>query len=92
MKLNRKCSAIVIVGAVLVGVIAAAAAQTNTSAPAEPTLISIDVKDTDIARVLDAFSQQTGLSVVVGKEVEGAISVRLVNVPWDRALESILKP
>ena len=54
--------------------------------------VTIDVKDTDISRVLDAFSQQTGLSVVVGKEVTGTITVRLLNVSWDRALESILKP
>ena len=54
--------------------------------------VTIDVKETDISRVLDAFSQQTGLSVVIGKEVTGTVSVRLLNVSWDRALDAILKP
>ncbi len=55
-------------------------------------MVTIDVKDTDISRVLDAFSQQTGLSVVVGREVSGTVSVRLVNVQWDQALDAVLKP
>ena len=54
--------------------------------------VTIDVKDTDISRVLDAFSQQTGLSVVIGKEVTGAVSVRLLDVAWDQALDAILRP
>jgi|GEM_PF-883783 len=62
------------------------------SAMGKDGTVTIDVKDTDISRVLDAFSQQTGLSVVVGKEVTGTITVRLLSVSWDRALESILKP
>ncbi|MBI4436213.1 MAG: secretin and TonB N-terminal domain-containing protein [Candidatus Omnitrophica bacterium] len=61
-------------------------------AEAKSENVTINVKDTEIGRVLDAFSQQTGLSVVVGKEVTGAISVRLLDVSWDRALDAILKP
>ena len=56
----------IVVGASIVG--ATPSSKQNT--------VTIDVKETDIARVLDAFSQQTGLSVVVGKEVTGNISVR----------------
>jgi type IV pilus assembly protein PilQ len=58
----------------------------------ENASVTIDVKDTDISRVLDAFSQQTGLSVVIGKEVTGSVSVRLIDVQWNQALEAILKP
>ena len=54
--------------------------------------VTIDVKDTDLSRVLDAFSQQTGMSVVIGKEVTGQVTVRLRDVAWDRALDAILKP
>ncbi|MCM8794298.1 MAG: secretin and TonB N-terminal domain-containing protein [Candidatus Omnitrophica bacterium] len=54
--------------------------------------VSIDVKDTDIRQVLDAFSKQTGLSIVIGNDVKGAVTVRLIDVPWDRALEAVLKP
>lgn len=71
---------------------AQAAKSTLAAGESNKAFVTIDVKDTDISRVLDAFSQQTGLSVVVGKEVAAAISVRLVNVAWDEALEAILKP
>ena len=67
-------------------------ASAQVAKSAKQNTVTIDVKDTDIARVLDAFSQQTGLSVVIGKEVTGNISVRLFNVAWDRALDAILKP
>jgi type IV pilus assembly protein PilQ len=54
--------------------------------------VTIDVKDMDIRQVLDAFSRQTGFSIVIGKEVTGTVTVRLLDVPWDKALDSILKP
>ena len=66
-------------------------AATETKA-AGAARVTIDVKDTDIGRVLDAFSQQTGLSVVVGKEVTGSVTARLFDVQWDQALDAILKP
>ncbi len=59
---------------------------------AEASKVTIDVKDTEISRVLDAFSQQTGLGVVIGKEVSGTVTVRLFDVAWDQALDAILKP
>jgi len=63
----------------------------GVSGPAK-SKVTIDVKDTDIRQVLDAFSKQTDLSIVIGKEVRGSVTVRLINVPWDRALEAVLKP
>ena len=74
------------------GVLPAQAAKNGADAGMKQANVTIDVKDTDISRVLDAFSQQTGLSVVIGKEVTGSVSVRLLDVAWDRALDAILKP
>lgn len=79
---------------VAVGLFVAQITKANEAAAqfSESKQVTIDVKDTDIGRVLDAFSQQTGLSVVVGKEVSGAVTVRLFDVQWDQALNAILKP
>jgi len=88
----------VIAGLVVGGLLAVGGhhlAQATRTAPAPGSTedhVTIDVKDTGIDRVLDAFAQQTGLSVVVGKEVTGTVSVRLFNVQWDQALDAILKP
>src|SRR3989338_106028 len=81
-----------LVSAALLGAHAMPAQAAKNGQEAKKTKVTIDVKDTDVGRVLDAFSQQTGLSVVVGNEVKGQVSVRLMDVEWDRALDAILKP
>jgi type IV pilus assembly protein PilQ len=37
------------------------------------------------------FSEITGRNILVGDEVDGRVTAKLINVPWDRALDSVLK-
>jgi type IV pilus assembly protein PilQ len=37
------------------------------------------------------FSGATGVNILIGDEVKGEVSAKLENVPWDNALDSILK-
>jgi type IV pilus assembly protein PilQ len=37
------------------------------------------------------FSEITGKNILVGDEVDGKVTAKLVNVPWDKALDSVLK-
>jgi type IV pilus assembly protein PilQ len=53
--------------------------------------ISLDFKDADIVNVLKLIAEAAGLNVVVGDEVKGRITIRLVEVTWDQALEVILQ-
>jgi type II secretory pathway component GspD/PulD (secretin) len=53
--------------------------------------ISLDVKDADIRDVLLTFSKLARLNMVIDPDVRGSVTVRLENVPWDQALEMILK-
>lgn len=53
--------------------------------------ISLDLKDADIRDVLLTFSRLARLNMVIDPEVRGSVTVRLENVPWDQALEVILK-
>jgi type IV pilus assembly protein PilQ len=53
--------------------------------------ISLDLKDADLRDVLHTFSQLTGLNIVVDPEVKGSVTVRLHDVPWDQALDLILR-
>ncbi len=55
-------------------------------------LVTLNVDDGLISQVLNAFSRQTGRSIVVGPEVTGKVTARLSNVPWRDALDSILRP
>jgi len=53
--------------------------------------ISLDLKDADIKDVFRTISELTGLNIVIDPEVRGQATVKLDNVPWDQALELILK-
>jgi type IV pilus assembly protein PilQ len=59
-------------------------------APASDT-ISIDFKDADINSVLRVLSMKSNVNIVTGPEVKGLVTVRLDNVPWEKALDVILR-
>ena len=56
-----------------------------------PGNVTIDFKDADIHNVLRILSYKSEVNIVAGKEVEGTVTVRLVDVPWERALDVVLK-
>ena len=53
--------------------------------------ISLDFKDADIVSVLRVLSMKSNVNIVTGPEVKGLVTVRLDNVPWDKALDVILR-
>src|ERR1700747_1343945 len=53
--------------------------------------ISLDLKDADFRDVLHTFSSRAGLNIVVDPEVKGSVTVRLRDVPWDQALDLIIR-
>jgi len=53
--------------------------------------ISLDFQDADIKSVLRIISEVSGLNIVAGDDVTGKITIKLTNVPWDQALEVILR-
>ena len=63
--------------------------ETQTQFTGEP--ISLDLKDADIKDVFRTISQLTQLNIVVDPEVKGTVTVQLEDVPWDQALDLILK-
>ncbi len=53
--------------------------------------ISLNLKDADIKDVLRTFAQLTGLNIAVDPNVSGSVTVDFVDVPWDQALDIILR-
>ncbi|MDQ1349574.1 MAG: type pilus assembly protein PilQ [Acidobacteriota bacterium] len=53
--------------------------------------ISLSLKDGDIKDVLRSFAKISGLNVVLQPGVRGTVTVELESVPWDQALDQILK-
>jgi len=52
--------------------------------------ISLDFKDVEIDDVLRLIAEVSELNVIAGDEVSGQVTIRLVDVPWDQALDVIL--
>ncbi len=66
----------------------------------EPTLeekqysgepISVDFQNVELRSVLHLLSQFTKMNIVASDSVSGSITLNLINVPWDQALDIILK-
>ncbi len=53
--------------------------------------ITIDLMDADIVNVIRLLGDVSGKNVVVSEEVKGRVTLKLKNVPWDQALDVILK-
>ena len=70
-------------------------AEDNTGQETADTIasgnITIDFKDADIVTVLRVLSEKSGVNIVASKDVEGYITIRLTNVPWEKALDIICK-
>ena len=52
--------------------------------------VSLDFKDVAIADVLRLIAEVSDLNIIAGDEVAGNVTIRLVEVPWDQALDVIL--
>lgn len=62
-----------------------------TSSGDQEGMVSFDFKDADIRNVLRIFSHKTGINIVAAPEVQGSVTVKLNNVPWEKALKIILE-
>ena len=54
-------------------------------------LINVNFQNVDIHSVLSLLAEVNDFSLVVSDSVEGNVTLRLVNVPWDQALEMVLR-
>ena len=53
--------------------------------------ISLDFQDIEVRRVLQLLADFTGINMVASDTVQGNITLRLKDVPWDQALDIIMK-
>lgn len=57
-----------------------------TGAPAD-----FDFQGADLRMVLRSFAELSGLNLVIDPAVAGTVDIKLTRVPWDQALDVILK-
>jgi type IV pilus assembly protein PilQ len=80
------------------GQVAAAAVsplQSMTNAQGQRTFtgdpVTLDFQSADLRAVLRTFAEISGLNVVIDPSIQGTVDVALRDVPWDQALDIILR-
>ena len=52
--------------------------------------VTLEFADAEVRKIFQLLSEVSNKNFVLGDDVTGAISLKLVNVPWDQALDIIL--
>jgi type IV pilus assembly protein PilQ len=53
--------------------------------------LSLDFQQADLIDVLRLIAEVSGMNIIASPDVAGRVTTRMVNVPWDQALDMILK-
>jgi type IV pilus assembly protein PilQ len=61
-----------------------------SKSPSEQILVTLTFRDADLNAVLEILARKGNLNILAGREVRGTVTVRLVDVPLDVALNAIL--
>ena len=77
-----------VVSAVLAG---SAAHRAPEATVAADEVLSLDLKEADVIDVLRYFAEVGQRNLVVDPDVHGDVTVRLIDVSWTSALETVLK-
>lgn len=57
----------------------------------EGTPVTFNFQNIPVRTVLQLVAEESGLNVVAADTVTGNVTLRLINVPWDQALEIVLR-
>jgi len=63
-----------------------ASKKTYTGKPA-----TFNFQDVPVRTVLQLIAEESGLNIVAADTVQGNVTLRLINVPWDQALDIVLR-
>ncbi len=66
-------------------------AQSASSLPYSGRRISLDFVNADIHSIFRLISHVSRLNIVAGDDVQGMVTVRMTDVPWDQALAAVLQ-
>jgi type IV pilus assembly protein PilQ len=72
----------------------AAAGQVVTSGTAQRYTgkpVTFNFQDVPVRTVLQLIAEESNLNIVAADSVTGNVTLRLINVPWDQALEIVLR-
>ncbi len=76
----------VIAGARAAGAVTSGGQQRYVGKP-----VTFNFQDVPVRTVLQLIAEESNLNIVVADTVSGSVTLRLINVPWDQALEILLR-
>lgn len=53
--------------------------------------VTLEFSDADVRKIFQLIAEVSNLNFLIADDVSGTISIKLVNVPWDQALDVILE-
>lgn len=53
--------------------------------------VTFNFQDVPVRTVLQLIAEESGLNVVAADTVQGNVTLRLINVPWDQAMDIVLR-
>ena len=59
--------------------------------PNASSIVNLSLRDADIKQVLRMFADQAGMNIIMSPSVEGVVTLDLVNMPLEEALNLVIK-
>lgn len=53
--------------------------------------LSLNLANADFRDVMRVFGQLSGIDIVVAEDVQGSVNVNITDMPWDQALDQIIR-
>ena len=76
---------------VFAAVVVAAPSVAPAAAPRPHVRVSFDVRDADIRAVFQVLAREGRVNIVVHESVQSKLTMRIRDVPWRDALQSVLQ-
>ncbi|MFA7891755.1 type IV pilus secretin PilQ [Pseudomonas putida] len=64
---------------------------TAMAAPYQGERLSLNFQDVEVRAVLQVLADHAGINLVASDEVQGSVTLRLEDVPWDQAIDLVLR-
>ena len=81
---------LLLLGGACLGGVSETPSKTPTSSFKSTARLSIDVRDAEVQNVLRLIASRAGLNLVMSSQVQGKVTLRLVNVSVQEALQAVL--
>ncbi len=64
---------------------------TAMAAPYQGERLSLNFQDVEVRAVLQVLADHAGINLVASDDVQGSVTLRLEDVPWDQAIDLVLR-